>query len=345
MNIPQIGEERLAGLTTTDVAIPPDASLSSSSTNLCDLRDLPLDQNPAAVYLARLTPGGQRTMGEALNIIASMLTGGQANALTCHWSALRFQHTSAIRARLAAAYKPATANRMLCALRGTLKMAWRLEQMSAEEYHRAADIQGVRGETVPTGRELRAGEIAALITACTRDPSPAGARDAAIISLMYSIGLRREEVVALDVQNYDRENGRLLIRGKGNKERNAYPEEGASDALADWLAVRVTESGPMFVPINKVGKMTNRRLTNQAIYNMLRKRALEAAVKGFSPHDLRRTFVSDLLDAGADIATVAKMAGHANVQTTARYDRRPEEARRKAGRLLHVPYVRKDRNR
>ena len=74
---------------------------------------------------------------------------------------------------------------------------------------------------------------------------------------------------------------------------------------------------------------------------MLQKRGKEAALKPFSPHDLRRTFVSDLLEAGADIATVAKMAGHANVQTTARYDRRPEQAKRKAGRLLHVPYQRK----
>src|SRR4051812_30456408 len=75
---------------------------------------IPLDQNPAAVYLAHLTPGGQRTMGEALNKIASLLTAGQANALTCRWSALRFQHTAAVRAKLAATYKPATANRMIC---------------------------------------------------------------------------------------------------------------------------------------------------------------------------------------------------------------------------------------
>src|SRR6266516_870640 len=57
---------------------------------------LPPDQNPAAVYLAHLTLGGQRTMRGALDVIASMLSGGQADALTCNWAALRFQHTAAI---------------------------------------------------------------------------------------------------------------------------------------------------------------------------------------------------------------------------------------------------------
>ncbi len=130
------------------------------------------------------------------------------------------------------------------------------------------------------------------------------------------------------------------MRGKGNKERIAWLTGGAARAMADWLAVRGDDPGALFVAVNKSGRMANRdHMTPKTIYSMLAKRATEAGVKSFSPHDMRRTFVSDLLDAGADITTVSKMAGHANVTTTSRYDRRPEEAKRKAASLLHVPYM------
>ena len=299
-----------------------------------------LDQNPAAIYLTSLNSDtGRRTMRQVLNVCAGLLSD-DANAITFDWSQVRFQHVAAIRSKLAEVYKPATVNKALAALRGVLRSAWQSGQMSAEDFHKAASVKSVKGETLPAGRELTSGEMSALMADCEHDPTNAGARDAAIIGLMYSCGLRREEVVTLDLADYSTDDGRLVVRGKGNKERVAWLTGGAARAMADWLTVRGDDPGALFVAVNKSGRMASlKHMTPKTVYNMLAKRATEAGVKSFSPHDMRRTFVSDLLDAGADITTVSKMAGHANVTTTSRYDRRPEEAKRKAASLLHVPYA------
>ena len=256
------------------------------------------------------------------------------------WSALRYQHAQGVRTRLAESYAPATANKMLSALRGVLREAWRLGLVSAEDYRRATDLEAVKGETLPSGRALSAGELAALLRVCSTDRSPAGARDAALVALLYGGGLRRSEAVALDVADYDAETGALTIRAaKGRKDRIAYAANGAVAALGDWLSIRGPEAEPLFVPINKGGTILHRRMTGQAVMAVVSKRARQAGVAHLSPHDFRRTFVGDLLEAGADITTVSKLAGHANVATTSRYDRRGEETKRKAAGLLHVPYV------
>jgi site-specific recombinase XerD len=328
----------------------------------------PLEQNASAVYIATLAPSGRRTQAQALRTIAQTL-GAELEYI--NWGAMRYQHTAAIRARLAQSYAPATVNKILSALRQTLKQAWLLGQMSADDYHRAVELEPVKGKTLPAGRELSNEEILALMEACQSDTSPAGTRDAAIIGMMYAAGLRRDEMVSLNLSDYDPDTGRLVLTGKRNKrrtERTAYVTNGAAAALKDWIAIRGAGAGALFVEVSKSGKVLIEResmivkpfkriggvevpnkkagmtiyrggaLTPQAIYNMLAKRAEEAGVNPFSPHDLRRSFISHLLDKGADIATVSKMAGHANVQTTARYDRRPEEAKRKTAELLHVPY-------
>lgn len=297
----------------------------------------PVDQNPAAVYIASLPAAtGKRTQAQALRVIAGIFNT-DINCL--NWGALRYQHTAAIRARLADSYSAATANKMLSALRQALKQAWLLGYMTADDYSKAINLKPVTGETLPAGRELSQGEILALMNACQDDPSPAGTRDAAIIALMYGSGLRRAEIISLTLESFNHETGALVLTGKRNKQRTAYAMNGALEALRDWRKIRGRHGSALFVAINKGGKLdASKGIDPQAIYNMLAKRAQEAGVKDLSPHDMRRTFVSDLLDAGADIATVSKMAGHANIQTTARYDRRPEEAKRKAASLLHVPY-------
>lgn len=297
------------------------------------------DRNPAAVYLSRLGRGSRRTMEQALHTIAGHLSGNQQDAFALAWGQLEYQHTQAVRVLLAEQYAPATANKMLSALRGVLKEAWRLGFMTAEAHDRATDLQGIKSTTLPRGRALSTGEIGALLRTCADDLSPAGARDAAAIVVMQGAGLRRSEVVALDHIDYDAATRALRIRdGKGNKDRETYLGSSAVLTLDEWLTVRGNAPGPLFCPVNKSGRIAIRRMTAQSLMEALQKRAAAAGVAHFSPHDLRRTFISQLLDAGADISTVQRLAGHANVQTTTRYDRRGEEAKRKAADLLHTPH-------
>jgi len=178
-----------------------------------------------------------------------------------------------------------------------------------------------------------------LFQECAKDQTQAGARDAALLAILYGCGLRRSEAVALDLKDYDQQNKSLKIRaGKGNKERMVYLTSGSEQALNKWLVIRGTIAGPIFFRIIKGDHITNKRLSDQAIMWILKERAESAGVISFSPHDLRRTFIGDLLDAGADISTVQQMAGHSQVTTTARYDRRGETAKRKASDLLFVPF-------
>lgn len=301
------------------------------------------DWNAALVYLSGLpSEHSRRNLQRYLDQIAGLLSDGQRTATEFDWSALRFAHVQAVRSRVMEAYAPATVNGMLSALRGVLKAAWRLGQMSAEDYQRAVDVENVKGDVLPAGRDLQQGEILALVDVCLNDDSAAGVRDAAIIGLLYACGLRRAELVALELVDYNADSGALkVISGKGQKDRLVYVTGGAKEALVDWLTIRGDLAGPLFMPVNKGGNIQQRAMTDQAVYNMLKKRAEQAGVKDFSPHDFRRTFVGDLLDRGVDIVTVQKLAGHANVTTTGRYDRRPEQVKQQAVQKLHFPYKRR----
>lgn len=297
------------------------------------------NRNPAAVYLARLAPGSRRAMHGALEALARLVSPGAA-ASALPWPALRYEHTQALRAKVVATYAPRTANRHLAALRGVLREAWRLGLLSAEDYHRATDLPSVRVETLPAGREVDAGELRALFQAC--DASPIGARDAALLTLLYGAGLRRAEAVALQLEDFNPKDGALKVRaGKGRKERMVYATNGGLSALKAWLEVRGSAPGPLLCPVAKGGRVVLAGMTGTAVHQRLQALGKKAGVDTFSPHDLRRTFISRLLDSGADLSTVQRLAGHANVATTQAYDRRGEVTKRKAAELLHVPYVRR----
>lgn len=297
-----------------------------------------LTTHPASVYLGQLAPRSRRTMRQALNSMAALLTGGQCDALTLDWSKLRYQHTAALRSIFMSKYAPATANRMLSALRRVLKEARRLKLIEASDYADAVDLKNIRGTRLPRGRALAVHEIAALMEACFNDPTNAGVRDVAMIGILMG-GLRRSEVVALAVSDFDPNTGALTIRkGKGNKQRITYLPEGAIKVVEDWLAIRGSLPGALLCPVDQVGRIQVRQMSDQVVMNVLLKRAKQAGIAQVAPHDLRRTFISNLLETNADLLTVQKLVGHADPATTALYDRRGEAVKRQAVSLLSLPY-------
>jgi site-specific recombinase XerD len=308
--------------------------------DLQPIEHVPAERHPVAVYLARLSPSSRETMHGALEVATSILTGGRLTAGTVPWQQLGYQHMAALRAKLAENYAPSTSNRYLTAVRCVLKECWRLGLMTHEAMARACDIQQVKGARLPKGRALTHLELTRLFEACAEDSSVIGRRDAAVLAVLYGAGLRRSEAVKLDLADYSAESGELKVRqAKGNKDRLMFCGNGSADAMRAWLAVRGDTPGPLFLPINKGKRLQWRRMTDKSIVWILEQRALQAGVKAFPPHDMRRSFISSLLGGGVDLVTVSAMAGHASVTTTARYDRRGDDQKRKAAGLLIVPYA------
>jgi len=299
-----------------------------------------LDEHPVAVYLARLTSEqSRRSMQSKLDVVARLvLSDEEASAWDVPWARLQPIHLDALRAVLAERYAPRSANCMMSAVKGVLKACWRLGQLDAERLARLVDVETVRGSSPPAGRALEVGELRAMLEVAAQGKPHRAARDQAALALLYGGGLRRAELVALDVADLDLEREEVLVRrGKGSKARVVPLALGAAGYVVAWIELSGRGSGPLLLPVNKGDAIQDRRLSPEAIGLVVQRLARDAGLPPATAHDFRRTLIGDLLDAGADLATVQQLAGHASPTTTARYDRRPAEARRRAARLVRVP--------
>lgn len=268
--------------------------------------------NPALVYVAGLGPGSRRSQIGALDCMARALSDGQALAATFPWHELTIPVLGTLRGWLESRYAPATANRHLAALKGVLKASWRSGAISSERYHRLVDIRPVPGNSSPVGRMLQEDEVTALV-----DVSRATQRVLSLVATMLETGMRASEVCSLDVGDYTKQ-GLYVRRSKGNKSRMV--PVAASRQHLDLIA-RTLQSGPLFRTAR------GRRMDQSSLRKILRTTCAAAGVSHITPHDIRRTFISRLLEKGIDIATVSELAGHSSIETTKRYDRRPESAR------------------
>jgi site-specific recombinase XerD len=300
--------------------------------------------HPYWVYLARLkTEESRRTVRGCLSRIAEILTGhpieGPDPGQHIPWHQVTYAHVVFVQSVLRERdYSPSHINKHLCSLRRVLKEARRLGLMSADDYERAQDIDGEIGTRVSAGRNIATDELAAMLDACLSDPRPLhAARDAAIIAVLQSTGSRRAESAGALIERYDSAARRLVVHGKGNKQREVYIHPTAAPYLDRWLAIVGGRKGPVFRPIDRYGNIQAAALSPRAVGYVVAERREQAGLRPLSTHDFRRTFIGDFLSADGDLVQAQKVAGHARVTTTADYDRRPDDAIREVVDKLSLP--------
>jgi integrase/recombinase XerC len=160
--------------------------------------------------------------------------------------------------------------------------------------------------------------LAQLLAAPAAD-QPLGLRDRAILETLYSAGLRVGELVRLDVGDVDLDDGTAIVRGKGKRERLALLGEPCADAIRAWLAARGTagraaRDDAVFLN-NRGGRLTTRSV-GRLLVTYLAQVGLDPRT---SPHSLRHSFATHLLDNGADIRSVQELLGHKSLGTTQIY--------------------------
>ncbi len=219
-------------------------------------------------------------------------------------------------ASLSATAKPRTVARRLSALRQFFKYL-------ASEDRRAddpsADLDAPRrGRPLP--KVLSEAEMAALCDAVGRLDGASGARLRALVELLYATGLRVSELVGLPLGALGRDGESLRVRGKGGRERVIPIAAPARAAVAAWLCHRGGGDG-VEAPLFPSATAAQGHLTRQRVGQLLKALALDAGLDpgAVSPHVLRHAFATHLVDHGADLPSVQKLLGHADISTTQVY--------------------------
>ena len=310
--------------------------------------------NPVDTYLSGKSEATKRMVKSHMNKVAILFDYEDYEHTP--WASIRYEHLQTLIGVLQQQkHAHTTINAIISAIRGTVRAAMGMKLMTADDYQRVMLVKMVSGVRLPTGRMMSQGEIKALVDACLNDylkvkkdennspkQSPAAYRDLAIFGLMYIGGLRRSEVADLNAEDIDLELKEARVIGKGNKERMLFLDDGTVTAVERWLALRGDHEGALFYRVLKNGKIQAGRLSDQAIYNVVKKRQAEAGITDISPHDFRKTFISTILEETGDLRMAQALAGHSDPKTTANYDRREIKEMRKAAGSLHFPLVSND---
>lgn len=348
---------------STDVVIHGDGSSRRARSGKILLGDIRYDPtDPVCLYLADLTSEeSQRTMYRCLRQFARWFCDhDEALPEYVHWREVR--HADVLEYQLYLQYKPvptetpgatpttkalslATQNLYVIAVRNVLKKACRIssvvphKRIDAQVYQEICEIKLRAGKRLAKTRALTDTEFDVFWDSFTqggRQQHNKNIRDRALFLVMIGAGLRVNELVTMDWPNNVIDNfGTIRIIGKGNKEREVPLNADVASALRDYIEqLRGDGPGPLWHPISKAGQLdAGRRLTPGGVRKMMRFRGCELT-EVITPHYLRKTFGTRLLQHGVDIFTAQELLGHASADTTKIYDTRGKERKVEAVNVL-----------
>ena len=290
--------------------------------------------SPYSLYLSRLSANSKKSIASQLRRVAKIMDWPVDDV--SRFNRVNYQDMLQIRAMLQhAGWAARSINRAQVAIRNIVKIAVMMKLADSEQLSQLSSLSQLKHAEYP-GTALTQKQVQALFALLERSRTETGIRNIAMFAVLLGTGLRRSELVALELKDFDANKQTLLVRnGKGNKSRTTFLPDWSLNHLKNWLTLRSRQPGYLFCPVQANGKV--KLTTGLSVWLVLRlvKTKLQlVGVENASPHDLRRTFITRLLEQNVDLNTVRQMAGHASITTTTIYDKRDMQFMQQAASSL-----------
>ncbi len=296
-----------------------------------------LNEHPVSMYINSLTSqhsknGMALALRRAINFMPQIDGEGEQifNVFFYRWGEVDRAQVLALKTSLLKKYCPGTTALTLTAVKRVMNECFNNGTwgITGDILKRIENVKNPRVYSDPTvGSYVPLEDIEKLKEVMShdikKDCQAGGKRDLAILGWMYTQGVRVGELCGAELRDFNAKTGELIIRhAKGGKYRKNVLHNGAKDAMIDWIKARGKWQGALFVSLDKYGKpiRSGKHLSTSSISKMLIKRQKQAGVNKFSPHSLRRSFVTNCIDQyGVEVAQI--IVGHTSINTTMQYYR------------------------
>lgn len=301
---------------------------------------------PYALYLSRLAPNSRRSIESQMRSIGRLMDWPDA-VIDIRLSSVDYQQAMQIRALLIhEQWSARSINRAMTAIKNIVKVAALMGKADMQQVAHISSIANMK-HGAHQGNPLTVKQVNELFERLAKPKGAYGLRTLAIFALFLGTGLRRSELAALSMADYDRLNSTItVVAGKGNKSRVLFLPNWVEQHISAWLKLRSRQEGWLICKCYISGKLdVTQPVSSDTLYRLVKDKLIDIGISGASPHDLRRTFITRLLEQSVDINTVRQMAGHADISTTTIYDKRGDAFMREAASALNYVPVPKQRGR